>query len=225
MPKASLDDVWIFVHDNEKVRTRDLERQFVKTKQLARGTLYKYKRLLEAEGKIQAKPMQGRPPYNIYYVPEHYHVEIEALKQYKHLPPKYFAAFNRRSGSIPDKFYPEVSVMGNIHHMEWQDPPPGWYYSDVKRKVLWENSAAGAVFELMKYPPGIAEALHYHEHANKWGFHLAGETELPDGTRIATEGIYGFVPKGTPHIQLKVTKETLILCYFDGPRDKTIVQP
>lgn len=226
MPKANIDDVWIFIYDHEEVRTRDLEHRFVKTKQLARGTLYKYKRLLEAEGKINAQPMQGRPPHNIYYVPTHYHAEIEALKQYQNLSTEFFPfdAYNKRE-NLPDTFYPEVSVMGNIHNLEWQDTPPGLFYSDVKRKVLWENTSTGAIFVLLKYPPGIAEALHYHQKANKWALALAGESELPDGTRISMDGIYGFVPKGTPHVQPKVTKDTLILCYFDGPRDKTIVKP
>lgn len=227
MPKATLDDVWIFVYRHEDVRTRDLEAQFVKTKRLARGTLYKYKRLLEAEGKIQAKPMPGRPPYNIYYVPEQHHAEIEALIQYKNLPSKYFDSYARtqRDEKLPESYYPEVSCVGSIYNLEWKDAAPVKFHSDVKRKVLWENPETGAVFELLKVPPGIMEPVHYHKHANKWALGLSGESELPDGTRISIEGIYGFIPRGTPHVHPRVTKETLILCYFDGPREKTIVQP
>ena len=227
MPKASLDDVWLFIYDKSEVRTRDLEAEFVKTKRIARGTLYKYKRVLEAGGKIQAKSMQGRPPYNIYFVPPQYHAEIEALKQYKQVPLKYFpfAAYNKRSDTIPDTLFPHVAIMGNIHELEWNDIPPSDIYSDFKMKVLWRNSATGAVLLLFKCPPGLSEKLHYHEHANHWGLYLAGEGELPDGTRIAMEGIYAFIPKGTPHMQPKITKETLVLCYFDGPTDETLVQP
>jgi hypothetical protein len=227
MPKASLDDVWIYVYENEYVRTRDLETQFVKTKQLARGTLYKYKRLLEAEGKIRAKPVQGRPPYNLYYVPKKYHDELEALKQYKYLSPKYFQfdTYNKRAGSIPDDYYPKVPIMGNIDNLEWEDTAPEDFYSDVKRKVLWKNDATGALFVLLKVPPGIMEPLHYHTESNKWALALSGECELPDGTRMPMEGVYGYIAKGTPHVHPKVTKETLILCYFNGPRTKTLIQP
>ena len=226
MPKATIDDVWIFVYDHEDVRTRDLEQEFVKTKQLARGTLYKYKRLLEVEGKIQARPIQGRPPYNIYYVPEHYYAEIEAIKQYKNLPPEYLANYVRaRDEKIPAAYYPEVSVVGSVHNLEWKDAAPIKFHSDVKRKVLWENPETGAVFELLKVPPGIMEPVHYHKNANKWALGLSGESELPDGTRMSIEGIYAFVPKGTPHVHPRVTKETIILCFFDGPREKTVVQP
>jgi DNA-binding PadR family transcriptional regulator len=90
MPTATVDDVWLYIHQHNAVRTKDLEQEFVKTKRLSRGTLYKYKRLLEAEGKIQAKSVQGRPPYNVYFIPEKRRKHIEALKQFKQIPLKYF---------------------------------------------------------------------------------------------------------------------------------------
>ena len=85
MVKATSDDLWVYIYEQGKVRTRDLENHFVKTKLLARGTMYKYKRQLESEGKILAKPVPGRPPYNVYYVPDQHHRECEALKRYKQL--------------------------------------------------------------------------------------------------------------------------------------------
>ena len=90
MPTATADDIWLYIHEHNAVRTKDLEQEFVKTQRMSRGTLYKYKRVLEAEGKIQAKSVQGRPPYNVYYIPERFRKHVEALKRYKQLPLKYF---------------------------------------------------------------------------------------------------------------------------------------
>ncbi len=83
MPTATIDDVWIYIYDQGEIRTRDLERQFVKSRLMSRGTLYNYKRGLESEGKIAVKTIQAKPPYNVYYVPTKYRELLTALKQFK----------------------------------------------------------------------------------------------------------------------------------------------
>jgi DNA-binding PadR family transcriptional regulator len=60
---------------------RDMERAFVTTKKISRPTMYRYKKRLESEGKIQARPMPGHPPYNTYSVPERHHQVIKLLLQ------------------------------------------------------------------------------------------------------------------------------------------------
>jgi hypothetical protein len=205
MPKASLDDVWIYIYENGDVRTRDLEAQFVKTKQIARGTMYKYKRQLELEGKIQAKPVQSRPPYNLYFVPKRFHKRVEALKQYKSLPLTY-----------------DVSNAGAL---EWTDAPKGMYLTAVKEKILWHDEKTGAIMTLNKFPPGLYASPRIRPKANAWFYTISGEAELPDGRKGSNKGFYGFLPKGVTEIGVKLTKETLVFTFYDGPRDIIEVQP
>ena len=202
MPTVTIDDVWIYIYEQGDVRTRDLEQRFVKSKQMSRGTLYKYKRQLELEGKIQSTPVHAKPAYNSYSVPSTHHQELEALIQYKRVP------------------FPPRSPLFNIADIPWEDTPPGLFFGNAKRKVLWTNEATGALLVLLKGGPGISEPLHYHPHANKWAYILAGEYELPDGTPLPAQDTYFFIPKGELHISPKIRKEVLVLCYFDGPRTK-----
>jgi hypothetical protein len=81
MPQATIDDIWIFIYEHEAVRTRDLERQFVTTRMMSRGTMYKYKRQLELEGRIQARPIAAKPPYHIYSIPQHLREDVVAIKE------------------------------------------------------------------------------------------------------------------------------------------------
>jgi len=204
MPKATSDDLWVYIYEQGKVRTRDLENHFVKTKLLARGTMYKYKRQLELEGKILAKPVPGKPPYNVYYVPEQHHRECEALKQYKQLPSKY--------------------INLQIPQVEWQDAPKGFYLTDVKEKILWQNKKTGAMFLLGKAPIGLSDTPHTHPEANMLSYLLSGELELPNGNIRKLAGRSGFQPKGTLDVGYKFVKEALLLVYWDGPRTKVEVQ-
>jgi hypothetical protein len=89
MPKRSsstLDDLFIYVYEAEPVRAKDMEQVFVKTKKMSRGTLYKYKRILENHRKIQSTPVHARPLYCLFHVPESHHHEAELLRQYRSLP-------------------------------------------------------------------------------------------------------------------------------------------
>lgn len=200
MPGATIDDIWIFIYERGEVRTRDLEKHFVSTKRMSRGTMYKYKRQLEFDSKICAKPVHSRPPYNVYYVPEKYHRECEALKQYKQLPFKY--------------------INLQIPQIKWQDAPKGFYLTDVKEKILWENKKTGAIFLLGKAPIGLTDTPHIHPEANMLSYCLSGEIELPNGTISKMAGHSGYQPKGTLDVGYKIVKEALILVYWDGPRTK-----
>jgi hypothetical protein len=217
MPTASIDDIWLFIYKQSEVRTRDITREFVTTKRLSRGTMYKYKRQLELEGKIQAKAVTSRPPHNVYFVPTRFHRELEALRQYKQFasdPPIFWEP------RPPDSFHPTQSTLVNLNAMEWEDAPGDLFLTKVQQKILWHDSKSGALLVLYKTPPGIAEALHYHPYANMWGLLMAGEIELPDGSRMPTENLFGYVPRGVKHIHPKITKESIGLVYFDGPRTK-----
>jgi hypothetical protein len=164
--------------------------------------MYKYLRLLESEGKILIHTVHARPPYNEYYVPEGLHPEIEALKQYR----AYYTH--------------EKAAFFQTHHIDWEPCHPGQFLTPVHRKVLWTNKDTDATLTIYKVPPGLAEPLHCHPETNMSGYFLTGEGELPDGTRISLEGIAGYAVKGESHMWPKITKETLVLCFNDGPHSK-----
>lgn len=214
MTSATQDDIWLFVYRQGEVRTRDIAREFVATKRISRGTMYKYKRLLEVEGKIQAKPMASRPPYNVYYVPTRFHRELDALQQYKQLALKSHEPSEQLFNFVSDRNGVD------INSMEWVDAPEDRFLTKVQQKILWENKATGAILVLQRAQPGIAEAKHYHPDANQWGLCLSGECELPDGSRIPTEFLFGYIPKGEVHMYPKITKESISLVYYDGHRTK-----
>jgi len=60
MARVSPEDLWIFIYEQKQVRMRDLQKQFVKSQQLSRGTLYKYKRQLE-QILLRGAPAAGFP--------------------------------------------------------------------------------------------------------------------------------------------------------------------
>ena len=197
--KVSVNDLLIHIYENGPVRAKDLELAFVHTKRLSRGTLYKYKRQLEQAGKIQATPIYKRPIYNIFSVPKQFHQEIEVLKQLQ--------------GFSKPMFF-------NIRDRNWTDAPEGFYLTDVKQKVLWHDNDTGASAVLLKLPPGISETVHYHPYANQWGLGLYGESEQTDGTRLSFNGTFSYMPKGEPHAARRLTKESVVFIYWDGPRTK-----
>jgi hypothetical protein len=85
MPQVTPDDLLIYIYERGHARTRDLERQFVKTRMLSRGTMYKYKRQLELEGRIQAKPVAAKPPYHLYSIPPNFLEEVAEIKKARRL--------------------------------------------------------------------------------------------------------------------------------------------
>ncbi len=102
--------------------------------------------------------------------------------------------------------------------IEWEDPPRGYYLTDVKQKVLWRDEETGAMMALLKFPVGVADEIHSHPEANQLIYCLTGEIESPDGIRTPMDGVFTHTPKGEKHGASKCTKEAIILFYWDGPQ-------
>lgn len=111
----------------------------------------------------------------------------------------------------------ENIVMVNPNQLEWEDPPRGYYLTDVKQKVLWKDEETGASWVLMKWPPGVLDKIHSHPEANQYVFVLEGEAELPNGTKAPINGMFMYTKKGLEHGGTKISKETLVLFHWDGP--------
>ena len=101
--------------------------------------------------------------------------------------------------------------------LDWQDPPRGYYLTDVKEKVIWEDEKTGAKMALIKFPVGIADKPHCHPEADQFAYCLSGEAETGAGERISMDGRFFYFPKGEIHGETKITKETVALFYWDGP--------
>ena len=181
---------------------RDLEQAFVVTKKLSRPTLYRYRKQLIAQSKIQVHSNPGQPSYNTYSVPGYHHKAIELLQ----LSTKFPFSMNKRLEDIP-----------------WERS--SFHITEVKEKVLWTNDDTGATMILLKSPvdPRPAGYRHLHPDANQWTFGLAGEAIDHNG-KWAFQGSTGFIPKGIAHGPSITTKETLCLVFWDGPRTYTIVE-
>jgi hypothetical protein len=204
MATVSHNDIWLYIFEQGEVRTRDLLNHFVKSKQMSHGTLFKYRRQLELEGKIASKPVHERPSYNLYFVPENVRRQVEALQQYKQLPLTY------------DVY--------NAQDIEWTDAPKDMYLTDVKEKILWNDEETGAIMVLMKLPPGLYAFPHIHPQANQWAYGLEGEGEHPNGKKESLKGIFTFLPKGALELGSIISKETLAIIYWDGPRSQIDVK-
>jgi hypothetical protein len=201
-PTATPNDLLLYIYEHGPVRSKDLEREFVAPKRVSRATMYKYKRQLEAQGKIERRTIMDRPPHYVYFVPDHYRQEVMLLQQYKQMPNNTFF---------------------NIDAIPWTDPPDGMYLTKVRHKILWNDPVTGALMVLSKSPVGIPEPIHIHPHANEWCLGLAGELETVDGQRLVMDNTFSFVPKGVRSGVCRVTKELLILIYWDGPITKIAV--
>jgi hypothetical protein len=180
---------------------RDLEKAFVATKKLSRPTLYRYRKQLLNQGKIQVKSEHGYPPHNVYFVPGHHHKAIEILQLSTQLP---------------------IVMVKQLENIPWIHS--SFYVTDVKEKVIWTNDETGATMILLKSPvdPRPAGHRHIHPKANQWSFGLAGEA-IDDNGKWAFQGSTSFIPKGVPHGPAITTKETLALVFWDGPRTYTII--
>jgi hypothetical protein len=198
-PTAAPNDLLLYIYEHGPVRSKDLERVFVEPKRMSRATMYKYKRQLEAQGKIERCTIEDRPPYYVYSVPAHYRQEVKLLQQYKMWANNTFL---------------------NIDKIPWTDPPQGMYLTKVQHKVLWHDPVTGAMMVLSKAPVGIPEPIHIHPYANEWCLGLAGELETVEGQHLVMQNTFSFVPKGVRSGVCRVTKDLLILIYWDGPPTK-----
>ena len=99
--------------------------------------------------------------------------------------------------------------------LEWEDPPRGYYLSDVKQKTLWVDEETGATLALMKFPPGQVDRIHTHPEANQIVHPLTG----PHAGKTV-----GITVKGEPHGGAEVKEETILLFYWDGHPDSELVE-
>jgi len=121
--------------------------------------MYKYKRQLESEGKISVKPVDSKPPYNLYYVPTKYHPVLDALQDYKSL---------------------HQLVFGDLEELDWI--PSGRYpQTQVRLKRLWVDEQTQTSVHLAKTPAGFIVPPHIHPYANEFTIGLSGEWETPEG--------------------------------------------
>ena len=103
----------------------------------------------------------------------------------------------------------------NFEDLEWEDPPRGYYVSDVKQKTLWINEETGATLTLMKFPPGVVDKVHTHPKANQTVLPLTGA----NGGKMV-----GITKKDEPHGGGVVKEETILFFYWDGPPDPELVE-
>jgi mannose-6-phosphate isomerase-like protein (cupin superfamily) len=103
--------------------------------------------------------------------------------------------------------------------IEWEDPPRGYYLTDVKQKVLWEDKETGATLALVKFPVGVADKIHSHPEATQINIGLSGEKLMPpDNKRMKIEpNMVVTAVKGGKHGASHVTKESIVLFFWDGP--------
>ena len=112
-----------------------------------------------------------------------------------------------------------------LEELEWEDPPRGYYLSNVKQKLLWKNEETGATWVLMKFPKGVADKLHTHPEANQFFFPLSGEVEMEDGRILELKGnLTSIELKGQKHGRTNFTKETIALHFWDGPPKPKVVE-
>jgi len=116
--------------------------------------------------------------------------------------------------------------------IEWEDSPRGYYLTEVKQKVLWEDKNTGATLALVKFPEGVADKIHSHPGANQMTIGLSGEVEMPPNGIIAPiqSDRAMIISKGEKHGATRFTKESIVLFFWDGfPRpvieEETISKP
>ncbi len=102
--------------------------------------------------------------------------------------------------------------------IEWEDPPRGYYLTDVKQKVIWRDNETGAMMALLKFPMGVADRIHSHPDANQLLYCIKGEVKSPQGVKTTMDGVSTYTPKGEKHGASNCSKETILLLYWDGPQ-------
>lgn len=100
-----------------------------------------------------------------------------------------------------------MPVMIYPDEMEWKDTPRGYYLSDVKEKVLFQDPETGAKIALVKAPIGVMDRLHRHPEANQYVLRLTGERKWA----------FNITPKGEVHGRADLKQEVIALFVWDGP--------
>jgi len=107
-----------------------------------------------------------------------------------------------------------MTVMKFPDEMEWEDTPRGYYISDVKEKVLFQDPETGAKIALVKAPAGIMDRLHKHPEANQYVLRLTGERKWA----------FSITPKGEVHGRADLKEEGIALFIWDGPPKPEVVE-
>ncbi len=112
----------------------------------------------------------------------------------------------------------------NGKEVKWEDGPKGDFWTDIKVHTIWKDEQTGANLQLLKAPVSDTPPMgaHMHPEANEWSYYLAGEGEMPDGTRMtisADNTVFAFNQKGVTHGGGggKVVEEMVWLRFHDGP--------
>jgi len=107
----------------------------------------------------------------------------------------------------------------NLKDIDWENPTRGYYLTEVKEKILWEDKNTGATLVLLRLPEGIADKPHSHSEANQIAIGLSGEIEAaPGGAVVPLQAdMVFFTPKGEKHGGGRFTKESILLHFWDGP--------
>lgn len=107
-----------------------------------------------------------------------------------------------------------MTVMKFPDEMEWEDTPRGYYLSDVKEKVLFQDPETGAKIALVKAPVGPMDRLHKHPEANQYVLRLTGDRKWA----------FSITPKGEVHGGAVLKEEGIALFIWDGPPKPEIVE-
>ncbi len=94
----------------------------------------------------------------------------------------------------------------NTEDMGWKETPRGYYLSDVREKVLFQDPESGMKIALVKAPVGLMDKLHRHPEANQYVLRLTGDSKWA----------FNITPKGEVHGGADLKEETIALFIWDG---------
>lgn len=196
MPQVTPEDLLIYIHERGQARTRDLERQFVKTRMISRGTMYKYKRQLELEGRIQAKPVAAKPPYHLYFIPPFLLKEVVAIKERRRLQ------LQKREQTLQDRYW---SILPK-HIVNILDPNEHLYYVYYHLNRLYYVVTDTQVISWMHFPSDMFAI----ENTEYWH---AKYVEIVN----VSQPVSRLGPDGTHHtIKIETTSQQARILDFDS---------
>ena len=105
----------------------------------------------------------------------------------------------------------------NFKDIEWKEAPRGYYLTNVKQHILWEDKKTGATLALIKFPKGVADKIHSHPEATQIIIGLSGEVLMPNGPLPLLSNMVITASKGVKHGASNFTKESIFLFFWDGP--------
>ena len=113
----------------------------------------------------------------------------------------------------------EITYPIDTTKFTWDEPTASFYPPGVQEKILYKNEETGSMIALIKYPAGITGKMHVHPDANEAGYYMYGEIEDQQGNPMSIKGLFGVNQKGVEHGQMKALKDTVVMLFWDGPRE------